>query len=238
MPYLEYQKDLPLTSGGGTYNLSVEDPYSAYAISSSGSVTLSSSWTIQSSGTAYAGHKFFFNYNANITLDGNQINFFGTDMPQNLVNKDCTIVAYYDGSSWTVNFLPSADIATSSVLASFGYAGPLTPGSAYMEGAGGVPSDVGGYIMPSSGFLKSIGIATTLTGTGNNGDATVYIDGVASSLSAVIVGSSAGAQTAVADAADGVAVNKGQRVSVKLTNAAGGPTNFTGTTAAVQITLT
>ena len=66
MPYLEYQKDLPLTSGGGTYNLSVEDPHSAYAISSSGSVTLSSSWTIQSSGTAYAGHKFFFNYNANI----------------------------------------------------------------------------------------------------------------------------------------------------------------------------
>lgn len=238
MPTLEYQKQLSLTSGGGTHNLPVSDSNTAYHITSSGSVTLAGSWTIQSSGTPYAGHKYFFNYAASITLGGNQINFFGTNMPQALVNQKCVVVAYYDGATWSVNFLPTADGVSNSVMLNFGKAAAINAAaSAFLTGPDSVPSDVTGYVMPSAGFLKSIGVATVLVGTGNDGNVVVHIDGVATSLSATVEGSSAGLVTTTANAANGLAVNAGQRIAVKASNVSGGPTSFNNTTATVQITL-
>ena len=109
--------------------------------------------------------------------------------------------------------------------------------SAFLTGPDSVPSDVTGYVMPSAGFLKSIGVATVLVGTGNDGNVVVHIDGVATSLSATVEGSSAGLVTTTANAANGLAVNAGQRIAVKASNVSGGPTSFNNTTATVQITL-
>ena len=238
MPTLEYQKQLELTSGGGTHNLPVSDSNTAYHITSAGLVTLAGSWTIQSSGTPYAGSKYFFNYAASINLNGNQINFFGTNMPQTLVNQKCVVIAYYDGSSWSVNFLPTADGVSNSVMLSFGKAAAINASAnANLLTVNAIDSLAQGYVVPSAGFLKAVGVVTEVTGTGNDGNAVVYIDGVATTLSASIEGSVATIVTSTGAAANGLSVNAGQRIGVKVTNVAGGPTSFTNTTATVQITL-
>jgi hypothetical protein len=238
MPFLEYQQQIELTAGGGTANLPVAESYKAYSVVSTGSVTLLANWTIQASGTPLAGHKYFFNYNANITLDGNDINFFGTNLPENLENENCVIIAYYDGSAWTVHFLPSADSASNSAIFNYGRAAVVNAGaSANLLAVDGVDSVTPGYVMPAAGFIKSIGIGSEVTGTGNNGVATVYINGVATAFTTALDASAAGIITPVGAAPAGLTVDAGDRVGVDIENVAGGPTSFSNTTASLRIQL-
>ena len=204
MPTLEYQKQLSLTAGGGTHNLPVTDANTTYHVTSSGSVTLAGSWTIQSSGTPYAGSRYVLHYDADVSLGGNQITFFGVVMPQGLTQQKCIVIAYYNGAGFLVNFVPSADIIQNTALVSFG---------------------------------KGVGVVTEVTGTGNDGNAVVYINGVATTLSASIEGSAATIVTSTGTAANGLAFTAGQRIGVKVTNVAGGPTSFTNTTATVEVVL-
>jgi hypothetical protein len=107
MPIQNNLKLITLTAGGGTENLPVLAIDNLYVVK--GTATLSSSWTIQASGTPGSGMEYRFKYEADITLGVNTITFFGTTMPETLVDKTCEITAYYDGTDWEVNFIVDVD---------------------------------------------------------------------------------------------------------------------------------
>ena len=106
MPNINTIQEILLTSGGGTVNLPIISPVTLYIVK--GLSNLTSSWTIQSSGTPVKGTEYRFRYEADINLNGNTITVFGTAIPETLVDKTHQINAYYDGSNWEVNF--SADV--------------------------------------------------------------------------------------------------------------------------------
>jgi len=70
------RKDVELTAGGGTLNLTpgVDEKYVRITGSS---VTLTSSWTIQGAGTPKEGDTFVIYIDQQITLDGNNVTIFG-----------------------------------------------------------------------------------------------------------------------------------------------------------------
>jgi hypothetical protein len=103
MPITNNSQIITLTAGGGTQNLPTISPATLYIVQ--GTTTLTSNWTIQSSGTAVVGMQYNIKYEATIALDGNTITVFGTTMPSTLVDKSCEITAYYDGTDWEVNFI-------------------------------------------------------------------------------------------------------------------------------------
>jgi len=69
-------KDIELTAGGGTINLEpgVDEKYIRITGSA---VTLTSSWTIQGTGTPKEGDTFIVYVDQQITLDGNNVTIFG-----------------------------------------------------------------------------------------------------------------------------------------------------------------
>jgi len=116
MPIKTETYNIELTAGGGTENLSVDDAIQQYRIYSTGSVTLTSNWTIQSTGTVAAGMRYIYKYEADITLSGNTITIHGATMPEELVDKRGVITADYNGTAWVVVFKP--DFNESSIVSS------------------------------------------------------------------------------------------------------------------------
>lgn len=92
-----------LVAGGGTINLPVTDPYTKYVFD--GSATLSSSYTIQSSGTPSLGTEFIIQYNASLILNSNTLTIFGADIIADLALKHFIVHAIYNGSSWDTTVL-------------------------------------------------------------------------------------------------------------------------------------
>lgn len=107
MPRQLIRQTLTIT-GGGTHSLSTTEAVDVYVIEAAG-VTLASNLEFTYSGNQYEGLYYFFEYRANIDVDGNTITFFGTAMPDRMANDDCRITAYYNGSTWEVQFQPSLD---------------------------------------------------------------------------------------------------------------------------------
>lgn len=112
MPILNTTETITLTAGGGTKNLPVDSQVALYIIT--GTATLTSNWTIQASGTPLLGTEYRFRYEANIVLGSNSITIFGATLPTNLADKTHQISAYYNGSSWEVDFIP--DISENNVI--------------------------------------------------------------------------------------------------------------------------
>ncbi len=92
---------------GSTITLDKEHP-EEYELVTSGSVTLSSSLTITSSasGSGDEGTVFRFKISSDITLNGNTLTILGASIDEDLLNKENTIEARYDGSSWTLRVFP------------------------------------------------------------------------------------------------------------------------------------
>lgn len=238
MPIINRNQTITLTASGGTQNLSVYDPVDVYFIESSSAVSLSTSWVFQESGTAVSGTTYRFNYNADIILNGFQLEFFGTNMPQNLTRQKCQIVATFNGTAWSVDFISSAGTKNHEALIAFGKIAAINAGAnANLLCADAVDSVNIGYVMPSDGFVTAIGVATEVTGTGNDGNAVVYKNGVATTVSVTIEGGTATIVRASANASNGISFSAGDALGVNVTNVAGGPTSFTNTTATVQIQL-
>lgn len=107
-------KYINIIAAGGTELVAVDDGIDKYMIESTGSVTLTSNWSIAGSGTPRYGTTFTVQYFANITPNGNSLTFFGVAMPDNLANKNVEIEATYDGSAYKVVFKPS--LAESGVI--------------------------------------------------------------------------------------------------------------------------
>lgn len=71
-------KEVPLTAGGGTLSLDPSVDQTIVVITGS-PVTLTSSWTIEGSGTPTNGDKFLIYIDQQVTLDGNNVTIF--DIP-------------------------------------------------------------------------------------------------------------------------------------------------------------
>lgn len=97
-----------LTAGGGTINL---DPASNKLFQYlTGTATLSSSWTVQVSGTPADGDEFWVLYDAAITLSGNNVTIFGTALTAaEALGAKMVFHAKYVGSTWRYNKLTTSD---------------------------------------------------------------------------------------------------------------------------------
>lgn len=107
MPIQNNAQIITLTAGGGTINLPTVAPVTLYIIQ--GTATLTSNWTIQSSGTPVVGMLYSFRYEAEITPDGNTITVFGRSLPSTLYDKTHIINVYWDGTNWEPNFVVDVD---------------------------------------------------------------------------------------------------------------------------------
>jgi len=94
--------DTEITSGGGTVNVDPKEARNIYFITSSGSVTLSSSFTFRTTGAVSRGTTAVIIYEADITPNGNNITILDKVLPSELADKKLTIVATHDGTSWDV----------------------------------------------------------------------------------------------------------------------------------------
>src|SRR6056297_3173596 len=97
----KYTKHL-LTAGGGTINVDITQTEPYALIYTSAAVTLTSSWTIQPSGTPTNGMVANIVYVADVTPDGNIITVFGNTLSVDECSSSMEILLFYDGSSWQV----------------------------------------------------------------------------------------------------------------------------------------
>lgn len=97
-----------LTAGGGTINL---DPASNKIFQYiTGTATLSSSWTIQVSGTPADGDEFYLLYDAAITLSGNNVTIFGTALTAaEALGAKMVFHAKYVNSTWRYTKFTTSD---------------------------------------------------------------------------------------------------------------------------------
>ena len=110
MPFINIQESFEIVNGGNIFNLDVQSSVTEYRIFSTGSVTPVGNHSFNALGTPLQGTKFVFRYLANATLNSPvTISLFGFTMPSTLGNKSHTITAYYDGTSWDVQFVPDLD---------------------------------------------------------------------------------------------------------------------------------
>lgn len=106
MPVQRFTQDIAITAGGGTASLPVTDNFQYYYLNAAG-VTLTSSWTIEASGTPEEFMLFQFKFKGALNLNSETFTVFGVAMPQNLLNGDLEIDCYYNGSAWEVTPKPS-----------------------------------------------------------------------------------------------------------------------------------
>ncbi len=94
-------------NSGSTISVNVEDfTIDERLITTSGSVTLTSSLTVDTTGTVNKDRSLVFRLEADINLNGNTFTVLGTTIPQEHLNKHSYIIARYDGSNWQVQYRP------------------------------------------------------------------------------------------------------------------------------------
>jgi hypothetical protein len=99
-------QSIPLTAGGGTVNLTLDNLLSEIT----GTATLSGSWVIQldssQSSNVSVSCTFNFIYRANVLLNGNAVTIFGKSLLQSEASQDNIITCFYNGSTWDVFVQP------------------------------------------------------------------------------------------------------------------------------------
>jgi hypothetical protein len=107
MPVQNLQQLITLTAGGGTVNLPVNGLSTVYTID--GVATLTSSWTIQSTGTPYQGTQYTFILSDALNVTGDNVTIFGRTLSQrhlsNWAIAKPIVICTYNGSSWDVKIL-------------------------------------------------------------------------------------------------------------------------------------
>jgi hypothetical protein len=91
-------------SPGATLSLDAADGLRYYGIT--GTATLSSSLTIQGTGSPLRGVQALFYFGADVDLNGNTFTFFGLSVPQSRLNRNGVWAVYYDGSNYLPIVLP------------------------------------------------------------------------------------------------------------------------------------
>lgn len=95
--------ELAINFSGGT----VSFPTSINVITLTGTGTLSANYTITSSGTISAGSHFTFYYKATVDKASYNFNILGTNLSTTQLNRESTIEAVYNGTSWDLNITPN-----------------------------------------------------------------------------------------------------------------------------------
>lgn len=180
MPQLNSIETYTMTNAGAAVTWAVTDPAVRYILN--GSATLAGSYTFAESGTPVSGMVYIVDYNAQMTLNGNNITIFGRQLTQEEALKKFTLVAVYENASFQTWILPEIGVTgrfyhgvTTTTVPSGGGTVSLNPATSkgfqiYNSGAGTVT-------------LTSDYTITT-TGTPTEGDeffvlwsGTVYPDG-------------------------------------------------------------
>ena len=112
-----YIETFTVAAGGGTDNIVIGSGADLYRIEASGSVALTSGYTVAATGTPAKGDYARLHYVADLNFDGNTVTILGATMPADLESVECFIDAYYTGSAWEVKFLPT--FGASFITASF-----------------------------------------------------------------------------------------------------------------------
>lgn len=173
-------KKIKVTDGVGGVISTSDCTYDYYIY---GTEALTGNWSITVSGTPTYGFMFRAYYNASVTLGGNHIFIVGTQMPDHLVQKDCVIHGFYDGTSWLVIFnddrqdtgtIDTADIVNKAIIndkladvtRGFIKAGDATnrPADIDARAAGAVivgdGTDVGSKVMSGDATINGAGALT------------------------------------------------------------------------------
>lgn len=167
--------------GAASFTLDGGTPASTLSLSGNGiqgyvvtgTATLTSSLTIQYSGTPSVtlGVLGYFYWNADVVLNGNTLTFFGVSVPQVYLNKGGLWVVYYDGSGYGVAVLPNFTLSnlvrTASIEDGAVTNVKLATG---IDGAKILAGSVPGTALSSGLALANSQLATmpTLTLKGNN----------------------------------------------------------------------
>lgn len=170
---------ITLTAAGGAIPLDANDFLKRYIVV--GSATLLASYTFSSSGTLTIGDVFEIDYDAQMTLNGNNITIFGRVLTQEEALKKFRFLAIYDGTVFHTFVVPTTDmlpraysgVNTTTLTAGGGtinldpakdkqtqlYIGNATLLGSWVIQGGGTPQD---------GDSFTIVYSATLTPNGNN----------------------------------------------------------------------
>jgi len=72
-----------------------------------GTGTLAANYTISATGTYYEGNKFVFYFKAEVDKAAFNFNILGTNLSTTQLNRESTITAVYNGTSWDLNIQPN-----------------------------------------------------------------------------------------------------------------------------------
>lgn len=169
-----------VTNGGGTVNLDVTNStITRYVFS--GTATLSSSFTIQPTGTPTQGTEFDIRWQAPTTIGANSVTIFSTALTAAQALQDLQISCYYNGSAWDVDIIEDGvqdiwEIGTGTSSAKLVNGGTSTASATGAINAGtnctasGANSFTAG-IGNTATNTTSISIGTNNTSTGANSTA-------------------------------------------------------------------
>lgn len=148
MPQINSIETYTMTNAGASVTWAVTDPTVRYILN--GSATLAGSYTFAESGTPVSGMVYIVDYNAQMTLNGNNITIFGRQLTQEEALKKFTLVAVYENASFQTWILPEVGVTgrfyhgvTTTTVPSGGGTVSLNPALAkgfqvYNSGAGTV----------------------------------------------------------------------------------------------------
>lgn len=98
-----------ITSAGVTIDALIgAGQYANILTTSSGSVTLAANVVISATTTSGEAASVIVRWQADLTLSTFSVSLFGFTINQSAVNQDGTFNAYFDGTSWTVQYTPDA----------------------------------------------------------------------------------------------------------------------------------
>lgn len=187
MPQLQGTVIYTMTNAGAAVTWAVDDFIGQYVLN--GSDTLAASYTFAESGTPFAGLTYIVDYNAQMTLNGNNITIFGRQLTQQEALKKFQLVAIYDGSAFQTFILPENSVTgrfyhgvTTTTVPSVGGtvtlnpalskgfqvynsgAGTVTLSSNYTITAGGTPQEGDEFFVLWSGTVYPDGNTVTIFG--------------------------------------------------------------------------
>lgn len=98
MSILKVLREETLTAGGGTITLVATKGVSLLKLT--GSATLTSSWTVTSSGTYSEAERIEVHYNATMVFSGNTLTILDKAIPSYLESLEFWVIATFNGSTW------------------------------------------------------------------------------------------------------------------------------------------
>ena len=108
MPQVNSIETYTMVAAGGSPTLDVTNPSVRYLLN--GSATLLASYTFAETGTAVSGMVYIVDYNATMTLNGNNITIFGRALTQAQALSKFTLVAIYENASFQTWILPEVGV--------------------------------------------------------------------------------------------------------------------------------